>query len=1008
MKKAALIILGIFAFLLLTILIVPYLFKDQILARIDQEIASSVNAQVYYNYDDVSISLLRRFPNLSATINEFGIKGNPPFHNDTLMHINSLQVDVNLRSALFDEYPILTGLHLIGGSMNIVVLEDGTANYDIAVETEEEEIAEPSEFRLGIDLIEIRNVNFIYDDRQMDYFLALANVDMVGEGDFTLDVYDVIADARANIVRMDYGGVNYLQNKHFIGDTRITVDMNQMLFTFREGDFTLNEFNFDLDGFLAMPGDDMEMDFTFAGKDNTFRSVLSLVPGIYTDSFQNLNTSGTMNFEGFVRGTYGENSVPSFNVKLKVDDGFFQYPDLPRPVSDINVDMHASNPTNDITNTQINIPVFNMNFGANPVSGRLLIENLRTYDMDGQLRGNVNLEEITSIFPIEGTELRGALNIDAIAQGRYDSATNTIPTVDANFGLTNGYIRNVDYPAPIENLNVQANVVNTTGNMNDLIVNISRFGFDLEGEGIQGNLQVSDLNRLNWDGAVHGVVDLGKILAIFPMENVIMEGRIRADIDTKGNYADVEAERYDRLDTRGDIEIIDLYYTDLDLPQGIRIRNARADFSPRSINLTKFDARIGQSPVLANGNLTNYMAYLFGDNQSLQGNMTVSSTRFNVNEWMTAEATTADTAQLSVIELPRNINFTMNVSANEVLYDNLVFTDARGVLSLNDGILAFRDVTTTTMGGQITLTGTYNAQDITAPSFDMTFDVAALSIQEAFRSLNTVQVFAPVAQHLTGNFTTRFALSGFLGSDMMPILSSLDGSGLIKVVQAAFKDSRLLQGITSITRLNETQSIMFRDLVLSARIEDGRLNVSPFNVRLWDYATTIEGSTGFDGSINYLLNMQVPAGSFGAQINNLLAGVAGTEIIGTTTIPINLNIAGTYQNPNVSLAGGQSIENILASALKSRVGAERGRVESQIQQAQTEAVEQFRAKEDSIKTELKQKADLAKDSARREAERVIEEQKRRAGQEAKNILRRGLGVPTPTPARPDTAVIENN
>ncbi|KEO73175.1 AsmA-like C-terminal region-containing protein [Anditalea andensis] len=1009
MKKVAIIIAGLIAFLLIALITVPYLFKDQILARIDREIASSVNAKVYYDYDNVSISLFRRFPDVSATIREFGISGNPPFENDTLMHINSLQVDVNLRSVLFGDYPELTGVHLLGGSMYISVLEDGRANYDIAVETEEEEVAEPSEFKLGIDLIEVKDLNLIYDDRQMGFFMALANFNIEGKGDFTLDVYDLLADARTDIVRVSFDGVNYLENKRFLADAHLNVDLDQMRFTFMDGNFTLNEFDFDLGGFLALSGDDVNMDLSFGGKDNSFRSILSLVPGIYTESFSQLTTSGNMTFEGFVRGTYNETTTPSFDMSLKVDEGYFQYPDLPRPVSNVNIVMHVANTTDDINNTRIEVPAFNMNFGENPISGKLLVENLRTYDMDAQLRGNLKLEEITSIFPMEGTVLRGAFSINATAQGRYDSATNTIPRIDASMSLIDGYIQNEEYPTAIENLDLQANVANTSGNMNDLIINISNFGFDLEGENIRGNLQVNDLNRLNWDGAVHGVVDLGKLMTIFPMENVIMEGRIRADIDTKGNYTDVEAERYERLETVGDIEIMDLYYTDLDLPQGIRIRNAAAEFTSKVINLTKFDARVGQSPITATGNLSNYIAYMFGDNQNLKGTLTVASTRFDINEWLSNDPAAAeDTTQLAIIELPRNIDFSMNVSANEVLYDNLVFSNARGNLNLRDGILSFRDVATSTMGGQVTFSGTYDAQDPALPKFDMTFDVSTVSIQEAFRSLNTVQVFAPVAQHLTGNFSTKFALNGNLGPNMMPVLSSLDGKGLVRVVQAAFQDSRLLQGITSITRLSETNSITLKDLALSTTIEDGRLKVSPFNIRLWDYATTIEGSTGFDGSINYLLNMQVPAGRFGAQLNQVIAGISGTEAAGTTVIPVALNVGGTYQNPNVSLAGGEkSIENLLAGALKSRIGAERGRAEDQIKQVQENAIEQFRAKEDSIRTELRQKAEVAKDSVRREADRAVEEAKRKAATEAKNILRRGFGGVVPAPAKPDTTVRGN-
>jgi hypothetical protein len=47
-----------------------------------------------------------------------------------------------------------------------------------------------------------------------------------------------------------------------------------------------------------MPADDIEMDLAFAGKDNTFKSILSLVPGIYTESFEDLKTSGSMDFQG--------------------------------------------------------------------------------------------------------------------------------------------------------------------------------------------------------------------------------------------------------------------------------------------------------------------------------------------------------------------------------------------------------------------------------------------------------------------------------------------------------------------------------------------------------------------------------------------------------------------------------------------------------------------------------------------------------------------------------------
>src|SRR5690606_5072175 len=142
------------------------------------------------------------------------------------------------------------------------VLEDGAANYDIAIDSGEESNSnsDTSGFNLGINLIQVNDLDVIYDDRQLGFFMALADLDLTGSGDFSSEVYDLDADADVNIARLDFEGVNYLSNKMLALDTRINVDLGQMRFGFEEAEIGLNDFLFGLDGYLAMPGDDMELD----------------------------------------------------------------------------------------------------------------------------------------------------------------------------------------------------------------------------------------------------------------------------------------------------------------------------------------------------------------------------------------------------------------------------------------------------------------------------------------------------------------------------------------------------------------------------------------------------------------------------------------------------------------------------------------------------------------------------------------------------------------------------
>lgn len=259
------------------------------------------------------------------------------------------------------------------GQFYVKVLEDGQANYDIMYASEEEEVVDTtsSNFQLGIDLIEIENLDFIYDDRSLDFLMVMSEMNFEGSGDLALDVYDLMVVGEGNIVNVAYEGVEYLTNKVLAIDSEINVDLENMKFGVNEATFKLNDFGFGVDGYLAMPGENIEMDAKFYGQDNDFKSALSLVPGVYSSSFDALKTSGEMDFSGALKGTYNENSFPSFQFGLVIKEGMFQYPDLPRPVQHVNMDLRIANESGNLDYTSIDLSTFSLQFGEQPVSGRL-------------------------------------------------------------------------------------------------------------------------------------------------------------------------------------------------------------------------------------------------------------------------------------------------------------------------------------------------------------------------------------------------------------------------------------------------------------------------------------------------------------------------------------------------------------------------------------------------------------------------------------------------------------
>jgi hypothetical protein len=153
----------------------------------------------------------------------------------------------------------------------------------------------------------------------------------------------------------------------------------------------------------------------------------------------------------------------------------------------------------------------------------------------------------------------------------------------------------------------------------------------------------------------------------------------------------------------------------------------------------------------------------------------------------------------------------------------------------------------------------------------------------------------------------------------MPNLTTVNGEGLVRVAQASLKESQLVSGITSLTKLDNTNEVKLKDVLMSAHIKEGRLHVKPFNVKFGDYSTAVSGSTGIDGSINYNLKMDVPAGKLGTQFNSFITQYSGGKQDPNAMIPVNIDLGGTFLSPQPKLnmtEQKQQVEEAVTTAVK--------------------------------------------------------------------------------------------
>lgn len=410
---------------LLVLVALPFLFKGKIIAAIKEETNKNILAKVNFS-DDIGLSLIRSFPKLQLDIKDLSIVGIDTFKNDTLAYLPELSVTMNLMSVIKGEKIEVNRIYLKSPSLKILVLENGKANYDIAKSDSTSNDTSASTFKLALEKLEITDGNLIYDDKSLGFYTSLFKFKHTLSGDFTLDNFLMETQTVAEEFTLAYGGVNYLHQVAADLKVNMAMDMKAMKFTFKDNDILLNQLQLGGEGFVDMNDNDMDFDLVFNTKKTDFKTIMSLVPGVYSKSFEQAKAKGTLGLSGYLKGKMTDDKMPGFGLKLGIDNGYFQYPDLPKSLNNIFVKLSIDNATGYPDNTIIDLQRFDANIAGEPIHARLLMKSpISNPYASGELKGNVNLSEFRSFIPLEkSTEISGLIKSDIKFNGYIESLQN--------------------------------------------------------------------------------------------------------------------------------------------------------------------------------------------------------------------------------------------------------------------------------------------------------------------------------------------------------------------------------------------------------------------------------------------------------------------------------------------------------------------------------------------------------------------------------------------------------
>ncbi len=635
------------------------------------------------------------------------------------------------------------------------------------------------------------------------------------------------------------------------------------------------------------------------------------------------------------------------------------------------------------------------------IDGSLAMVGEEGMDFDLKLKApETQFKDILSILPAMYTEdfkdikTSGTASMDGFIKGLMQG--EQYPAFDFKLLINNAMFQYPSLPKSVDNINVEMGISNKGGSFDNTIIDISKFNFTMAGNPFAASLNIqTPMSDPNLKAHMKGIIDLAVIKEVYPLDKgTELNGKLTADLDIAARMSAIEKEQYQNVHASGALKMNNMIYKSSDM-QDIVINNAELGFTPQYVNLSSLDVKIGKNDISATGRLENFIAYALKD-QTLKGQLTLKSNYFNLNDFMgesTAAAggnqqsptdatpTTSSNQSSENFIVPTNLNFALNADMKHVMYEKVDITNLKGAITVKDGTITMQDVTGNALGGTAKVTGSYStAIDPKNPKVTLNANINKASFSETFKSVESIQKFAPVFDKVLGNYSMSMNMNASMSDNLLQMLSGLTASGVLQANDVQVEGVEALNKLSSSLKTDALKSFSAKDVSIPFTINDGKINTKPFSIGIGDGGKlNLEGTTGLDQSINYKGSITLPKSMANAYLSN---------------IPIT--IGGTFSDPKIGVDTKSLIGNLLtgdtvgkllggsASDKQEDITAKAGEEKAkQIQKLRDDAktandklVEEAQKRGQQLVSAAEPKGALAKLTAQKAAEQLVSEAKK--------------------------------
>jgi len=545
LKITAIFIVSVLVILLITLTIVPYVFKDEITDKIESIANEKLDAQI--TFDEIGLSVFKHFPALIVYAKNVNIDNKKTqFASSHVVQAKTAAVGVNFYSLLKGKI-VLDAIYLDTSNLNFEIDAAGNANFNIVKPSSASTDTTTTQFK--IKRIIINKTNITYNDKSTPLNFKIQDLNYEGKGDLSAAIFDLNSNIKIKSFDFSADGVDYVRNKPVNAEIITHIDAKELKFRFERNNIRIKNFPFSFNGSFAFIKGGYDFDLRMQSKNSTLEEMLSLVPPAYDNWREEMSITGNIDFRIFARGKYMQDhsEKPSVSADLQINSGTIAYKKIKQPVKDININAKALIRDLDINKLKFDLENLSFNLDGKKTVASFHSEGFKKLKLKTAISAHLDLAKFKETLNLNQHDIRGNIALNLKADGIFlrdlgfsprlnktDTIIKSIPKFQLDVSLKDGYLKNIKKKDAIKNVNLNLSLTAKDSILRNVSGKMTNLNIEALDNFIRGNFALHKLYPFTVDTELESKINLAEVHQFYPLDSLEVNGDLNLKVSMHG------------------------------------------------------------------------------------------------------------------------------------------------------------------------------------------------------------------------------------------------------------------------------------------------------------------------------------------------------------------------------------------------------------------------------------------------------------------------------------------